>query len=90
MRLKEDVVSNFNGFIYAKKGSEVLLISTSLHVAIVEDKETKKRFSCHIENLTEEDVPVTKAVIEQPIKEISKPAPKAKLKKHPEQQSTLF
>lgn len=90
MRLKEDVVSNFKGFIYAKKGTEVTLISTTLHVAIVENKETKDRFSCHIENLTEDNLPAIAEVIEQPIKQISKPAPTTKVKKQPEQQSTLF
>jgi hypothetical protein len=53
MNLIKDVVSNFKGFVYAKAGTEVILISQTLHVSIVEDVLTKERFSCATDNLTE-------------------------------------
>lgn len=90
MQLKESVVSNFKRFVYAKKGTEVILISTTLHVAIVENKETKDRFSCHIENLTLDDIPVAPEVAKQPSTQILKPAAKAKTNKPTPQQNTLF
>lgn len=53
MILNEDVVSNFKGFIYAKKGTEVKLISRVLHVSIVEVIATGERFSCKTSQLNE-------------------------------------
>lgn len=90
MRLKEDVVSNFKGYVYAKKGTEVLLISTTLHVAIVQNKETQERFSCPFENLTDEKITAPVELTKQPIKQILKPAPKAKIIKPSVQQNSLF
>jgi hypothetical protein len=90
MNLIKDVVSNFKGFVYAKAGTEVILISQTLHVSIVEDVLTKERFSCATDNLTENELKIVEVIteVQQAIK-FSKPVSKAK-QKQPVQQNTLF
>jgi hypothetical protein len=90
MRLIEDVVSNFKGFVYAKAGTEVIVIENIMNVAIVEDVNTKERFSCKASNLTEDVLPIVETISEELIKIISKPVKAAKIIKQPEQQTTLF
>jgi hypothetical protein len=90
MKIKEDVVSNFKGLVYAKAGTEVIVISNIMDIAIVENDKTKERFSCKISNLTEEELQILETISEEQIKIISKPVKAAKITKQPEQQTTLF
>jgi hypothetical protein len=90
MKIKEDVVSNFKGLVYAKAGTEVIVVSNIMDIAIVENVKTKERFSCKISNLTEDVLQIVETISEEPIKIISKPVKAAKITKQPEQQTTLF
>jgi hypothetical protein len=90
MQIINDVVSNFKGLVYAKAGTEVVVISKIMDIAIVENVKTRERFSCKAINLTEEELPIVENNSEEPIKIISKPVKAAKIIKQPEQQTTLF
>ena len=93
MKLREDIVSNFRGFIYAKKGTEVKLISREDHVAIVENVLTGDRFSCGFIQLVDDETIIDKvepASLSAPIKKINKPvAAQKKIVVQP-LQKTLF